>query len=126
LRAAFGTLSEEFADTMMGKIISGLRPNAYHIPGEATRPPLLPALGEASRRSRSHGCASRHRWLFGATHDETSQRYLKSEHHGPWRLRQPAAKPRPTCCKTSTGTGGTASPSRSSRISPWRTGRSEL
>ena len=26
LRAAFGTLSEEFADTMMGKIISGLRP----------------------------------------------------------------------------------------------------
>jgi len=36
LRATFGTLSEEFADTMMGKIISGLRPNAYDILGEAT------------------------------------------------------------------------------------------
>jgi hypothetical protein len=36
LRATFGTLSEEFADTMMGKIISGLRPNAYDTLGEAT------------------------------------------------------------------------------------------
>jgi hypothetical protein len=36
LRATFGTLSEEFADTMMGKIISGLRPNAYDILAEAT------------------------------------------------------------------------------------------
>jgi hypothetical protein len=36
LRIAFGTLSEEFADTMMGKIISGLRPNAYDILEEAT------------------------------------------------------------------------------------------
>ena len=36
LRTTFGTLSEEFADTMMGRIISGLRPNAYDILGEAT------------------------------------------------------------------------------------------
>jgi hypothetical protein len=36
LRTTFGTLSEEFADTMLGKIISGLRPNAYDILAEAT------------------------------------------------------------------------------------------
>jgi hypothetical protein len=36
LRTTFGTLSEEFADTMMGKIISGLRPNPYDILAEAT------------------------------------------------------------------------------------------
>jgi hypothetical protein len=36
LRATFGTLSEEFAATMMGKVISGLRPNAYDLLGEAT------------------------------------------------------------------------------------------
>src|SRR5207342_669839 len=31
LRITFGTFSEEFADTMMGKVISGLRPNAYDL-----------------------------------------------------------------------------------------------
>src|ERR1700687_5837627 len=36
LRTTFGTLSEEFADTMMGKVISGLRPNAYDLLEEAT------------------------------------------------------------------------------------------
>ncbi len=36
LRTTFGTFSEEFADTMMGKLISGLRPNAFDILGEAT------------------------------------------------------------------------------------------
>ena len=36
LRVTFGTLSEEFADTMMGKVISGLRPNAFDMLGEAT------------------------------------------------------------------------------------------
>ncbi len=36
LRITFGTLSEEFAETMMGKVISGLRPNAYDILEEAT------------------------------------------------------------------------------------------
>jgi hypothetical protein len=36
LRTTFGTLSEEFADTMMGKIISGLRPNPYDVLAEAT------------------------------------------------------------------------------------------
>jgi hypothetical protein len=36
LRIAFGTLSEEFADTMMGKLISGLRPNAFDLLEEAT------------------------------------------------------------------------------------------
>jgi hypothetical protein len=36
LRATFGTFSEEFADTMMGKVISGLRPNPYDILGETT------------------------------------------------------------------------------------------
>src|ERR1700693_5491386 len=36
LRTTFGTLSEEFADTMMGKIISGLRPNPYDLLAEAT------------------------------------------------------------------------------------------
>jgi hypothetical protein len=36
LRATFGTLSEEFADTMMGKVISGLRPNAFDLLEEAT------------------------------------------------------------------------------------------
>ena len=36
LRTTFGTLSEDFADTMMGKIISGLRPNSYDILSEAT------------------------------------------------------------------------------------------
>jgi len=36
LRATFGTLSEEFADTMMGKVISGLRPNAFDMLGEVT------------------------------------------------------------------------------------------
>jgi hypothetical protein len=36
LRITFGTFSEEFADTMMGKVISGLRPNAYDLLEEAT------------------------------------------------------------------------------------------
>ena len=36
LRTTFVTLSEDFADTMMGKIISGLRPNSYDILSEAT------------------------------------------------------------------------------------------
>ena len=36
LRTTFGTFSEEFADTMMGKVISGLRPNAYDLLEEAT------------------------------------------------------------------------------------------
>ncbi len=36
LRITFGTLSEEFAATMMGKLISGLRPNPYDLLGEAT------------------------------------------------------------------------------------------
>jgi hypothetical protein len=36
LRITFGTFSEEFADTMMSKIISGLRPNAYDLLEEAT------------------------------------------------------------------------------------------
>jgi hypothetical protein len=36
LRTTFGTLSEEFAATMMGKLISGLRPNPYDLLGETT------------------------------------------------------------------------------------------
>jgi len=36
LRITFGTLSEEFADPMMGKVISGLRPNSYDLLEEAT------------------------------------------------------------------------------------------
>jgi hypothetical protein len=36
LWTTFGTFSEEFADTMMGKVISGLRPNAYDLLEEAT------------------------------------------------------------------------------------------
>jgi hypothetical protein len=36
LRTTFGTLSQEFADVMMNKIISGLRPNAYDVLAEAT------------------------------------------------------------------------------------------
>jgi hypothetical protein len=36
LRATFGTLSEEFAATMVGKLISGLRPNPYDLLGETT------------------------------------------------------------------------------------------
>ena len=36
LRITFGTFSEEFADTMMGKVISGLRPNAYDLLEEVT------------------------------------------------------------------------------------------
>jgi hypothetical protein len=36
LRATFGTLSDEFADTMMGKVISGLTPTAFDILDEAT------------------------------------------------------------------------------------------
>jgi hypothetical protein len=36
LRETFGTFSEEFADTMMGKVISGLRPNAFDLLEEAT------------------------------------------------------------------------------------------
>jgi hypothetical protein len=36
LRATFGTSSNEFADTMMGKMISGLRPNSYDLLEEAT------------------------------------------------------------------------------------------
>jgi hypothetical protein len=36
LRITFGTFSQEFADTMMGKVISGLRPNGYDILEEAT------------------------------------------------------------------------------------------
>jgi hypothetical protein len=36
LRATFGTSSNEFADTMMGKVISGLRPNSYDLLEEAT------------------------------------------------------------------------------------------
>jgi hypothetical protein len=36
LRTTFGTFSEEFADTMMGKVISGLRPNSYDLLEEAT------------------------------------------------------------------------------------------
>src|SRR5258705_9520342 len=54
LRTTFGTFSEEFADTMMGKVISGLRPNAYDLLEEAT---LKSAPVTGRRRCRMHGGA---------------------------------------------------------------------
>ena len=51
LRTTFGTFSEEFADTMMGKVISGLRPNAFDLLEEATLNAALATI--ASLRPQS-------------------------------------------------------------------------
>jgi hypothetical protein len=51
LRATFGTSSDEFADTMMGKVISGLTPTAFDILDEATLNAVLATI--ASLRPES-------------------------------------------------------------------------
>jgi hypothetical protein len=51
LRSTFGTSSDEFADTMMGKVISGLKPTAFDILDEATLNAVLATI--ASLRPES-------------------------------------------------------------------------
>jgi hypothetical protein len=51
LRPTFGTSSNEFADTMMGKVISGLKPTAFDILDEATLNAVLATI--ASLRPES-------------------------------------------------------------------------
>ena len=50
LRTAFGeTCSDQFVDTMMGKLISGLRPNPYDVLEEATLNAALAVISSFGR-----------------------------------------------------------------------------
>ena len=53
LRSTFGTLSEEFAAAMMGKLISGLRPNPYDLLGETRLNAAQPRSLPSGRRRKS-------------------------------------------------------------------------
>ena len=101
LRATFGTFSEEFADTMMGKVISGLRPNAYDLLEEATLNAALATVASLRPESEIEAlmCVqTRHCGLLGAPHDGAEPASLgRREHRGLWRIRQqaPQASERP-------------------------------
>jgi hypothetical protein len=82
LRTTFGTLSEEFADTMMGKIISGLRPNAYDILGEATLNAALATVASLRPESEIEALISVQLVIAGFSAlrmMELSQRHLGEE-----------------------------------------------
>jgi hypothetical protein len=82
LQATFGTLSEEFADTMMGKIISGLRPNAYDILGEATLNAALATVASLRPESEIEALISVQLVIAGFSAlrmMELSQRHLSEE-----------------------------------------------
>jgi hypothetical protein len=52
LRKAFGdTLSDQFVETMMGKLISGLRPNPFDVLEEATSMPLSRSYRPSKRQT---------------------------------------------------------------------------
>jgi hypothetical protein len=82
LRTTFGTLSEEFADSMMGKIISGLRPNAYDILGEATLNAALATVASLRPESEIEALISVQLVIAGFSAlrmMELSQRHLGEE-----------------------------------------------
>jgi hypothetical protein len=82
LRTTFGTLSEEFADTMMGKIISGLRPNAFDILGEATLNAALATVASLQPESEIEALISVQLVIAGFSALrmlELSQRHLGEE-----------------------------------------------
>ena len=82
LRTTFGTLSEEFAETMMGKIISGLRPNAYDILAEATLNAALATVASLRPESEIEALISVQLVIAGFSAlrmMELSQRHLGEE-----------------------------------------------
>jgi hypothetical protein len=82
LRETFGTLSEEFADTMMGKIISGLRPNPYDQLGEVTLNAALATVASLRPESEIEALISVQLVIAGFSAlrmMELSQRHLGEE-----------------------------------------------
>jgi hypothetical protein len=82
LRAMFGTFSEEFADAMMGKVISGLRPNAYDLLEEATLNAALATIASLEPESEMNAliCVQTVIAGFSALRMlELSQRHLGEE-----------------------------------------------
>jgi hypothetical protein len=83
LRATFGTLSEEFAETMIGKIISGLRPNAYDQLAEATLNAALATVASLRPESEIESLIAVQLVIAGFSAlrmMELSQRHLGEEH----------------------------------------------
>jgi hypothetical protein len=82
LRETFGTLSEEFADTMMGRIICGLRPNPYDQLGEATLNAALATVASLRPHSEIEALISVQLVIAGFSAlrmMELSQRHLGEE-----------------------------------------------
>jgi hypothetical protein len=82
LRNTFGTLSEEFADTMMGKVISGLRPNSYDLLEEATLNAALATVASLRPKSEMDALISVQAVIAGFSALrmlELSQRHLSEE-----------------------------------------------
>jgi hypothetical protein len=82
LRESFGTLSDEFADTMMGKIISGLCPNPYDQLGEATLNAALATIASLRPESEIEALISVQLVIAGFSAlrmMELSQRHLGEE-----------------------------------------------
>src|ERR1700676_1380656 len=82
LRITFGTFSEEFADTMMGKVISGLRPNPYDPLGEATPNAALATIAPLRPESEIDALMSVQAVIAGFSAlrmFELSQRHLGEE-----------------------------------------------
>ena len=82
LRITFGTFSEEFADTMMGKVISGLRPNAYDLLEEATLNAALATVASLRPESEIEALMSVQAVIAGFSALrmlELSQRHLGEE-----------------------------------------------
>jgi hypothetical protein len=83
LRTTFGTLSEEFADTMMGKIISGLRPNPYDVLAEATLNAAIATVASLKPESEIEALIAVQLVIAGFSAlrmMELSQRHLGEEH----------------------------------------------
>jgi hypothetical protein len=82
LRTTFGTLSEEFAATMMGKLISGLRPNPYDLLGEATLNAAIATVASLRPNSEINALISVQAVIAGFSAlrmFELSQRHLSEE-----------------------------------------------
>ncbi len=82
LRITFGTFSEEFADTMMGKLISGLRPNALDLLEEATLNAALATVASLRPVSEINALISVQAVVAGFSAlrmFELSQRHLSEE-----------------------------------------------
>jgi hypothetical protein len=83
LREAFGTLSDEFVATMMGKLIAGLRPNPFDQLGEATFNAALATVASLRPESEIEAlmCVQIVIAGFSALRMmELSQRHLGEEH----------------------------------------------